>query len=77
MHSDENDIAISDLSPYEHLTNRDGSYTHIVRDYYLPAMEPVWSVMAFLIPTGFIILYRKSEAVTVRLRTSRPVSRLH
>lgn len=37
--SDENDIAISDLSPYEHLTNRDGSYTHIVRDYYLPAME--------------------------------------
>ena len=30
---------ISDLSPYEHLTNRDGSYTHIVRDYYLPAME--------------------------------------
>ena len=24
--SDENDIAISDLSPYEHLTNRDGSY---------------------------------------------------
>jgi len=30
-----------------------------------------------VIPTGFIILYRKSEAVTVRLRTSRPVSRLH
>ena len=39
MHPMKTISAISDLSPYEHLTNRDGSYTHIVRDYYLPAME--------------------------------------
>ena len=37
--SDAGDVAINELSPYEHLVNSDGSYTHIVRDYYLPALE--------------------------------------
>ncbi len=37
--SDIGDVAINELSPYECLVNPDGSYTHVVRDYYLPALE--------------------------------------
>lgn len=68
--SDETDVAIADLSPYECLLKDDGSYTKIVRSYYLPALEQL-SLHAFPYKDWY---YNPLEEIRSRKRTVKDVN---